>query len=107
MMEDVGEMGELSQEEILRRVTKSIVRVGENQGVKYQEAFVEMKQIRVEDGEIGCALVAAPYFAIARGAVPESGVLGLAKLTLGEWERIIYNEEESCCLPLTIALLQV
>ena len=66
MMEDVGEVGGTSEEEILHRVAQSILLVGENQRVKYKEMFVAVKTLQVGAGEVGCALVAAPYFALAK-----------------------------------------
>jgi len=63
MMEDVGELGTLEPFEVKTRIAESIVEVGINQRVKYKEIFVGVSTIEVGLAEVGCALVAAPYFA--------------------------------------------
>lgn len=106
MMEDVGESKGISENDLLEKLAMSFVRVGDNQQVDYQEVFLAVKRIVVEEGEVGSALAAAPYLALARKAVPASGVLGMTKLSLSQWERIVYNEEKLCYLPLTALLPQ-
>lgn len=77
IMEDVGEIPyDIPEEErnhykrsILENIAKSIMAVGKNQGVKYKEIFVDIKDTHVAPDEIGCALVAAPYFTLAQKAV--------------------------------------
>lgn len=94
VMEDAGEIKGISEKQILRNVAKSIMAVGENQKVRYKEMFVGFKRIIVGDDEIGSALVAMPYFAIARGAVPAMGLEALSHLTLREWERVVGERED-------------
>jgi histidine decarboxylase len=77
-MEDKGEIplhvqGEEIEFEykhkILENIAKSIVEIGKNQRVFYKEILVEMVDVIVQPGEIGCALVAAPYFTLAKNAI--------------------------------------
>lgn len=65
MMEDVGELGILDETEILKRLAQSILEVAHNQKVKYTKIFATLKTIEVGENETGCALVAAPYIALA------------------------------------------
>jgi|YNPNPStandDraft_1061719.scaffolds.fasta_scaffold76347_1 histidine decarboxylase len=76
LMEDVGEipapMDRNEQNDyrrmILTQVAHGIVEVGGNQNIEYGEVFVGLRDLFLEENEIGCALVAAPYFLLARGA---------------------------------------
>jgi len=97
LMEDVGEIsvGLDSQEfmsrykqNILTQMAKSILTIGENQRVKYKEIFVEIVEQEIKGGEIGCGLVAAPYFSLAQNALPEgsNSVEDLSEKSLYEWE---------------------
>ncbi len=77
LMEDVGEipfpMPEEEQnaykEMILSQIANSIIAIGDNQHVEYSEIFTGIRDTIVKANEIGCALVAAPYFLLARKAV--------------------------------------
>lgn len=94
LMEDVGEIdwedekGSLKHTEIRQienLLVKSIVQVGKNQGVRYEKAYVGVKSLKVEPGEIGCALVAVPYFALAKNAFPKDKSETLVRMSLDEW----------------------
>jgi len=74
---------------ILTKLAQSVLAIGENQRVRYREVLVAMKDILIGQGEMGCALVAAPYFTLARGAVPHDGVDQLFDMTLEDWEHSI------------------
>lgn len=98
MMEDLGEIPlyikgtereGAYRERILRNLANSVLAIGENQNVRYKEIFVEMQDVVVQPGEIGCALVAAPYFTLAQSAIPKSGIGALAKMDINEWEKAI------------------
>ncbi len=93
LMEDLGWLP-LRQDEkshrkykkiVLQSLAKSIVEVGKNQNVQYKEIFTEMVDVRVTDGHVGCALVAAPYFTLAQNAIPHKDVKKLVNMSLGEW----------------------
>lgn len=86
MMEDVGFVGELTEIEILERLARSITAVAQNQQVKYKVIFTSLKKIEVNENETGCALVAAPYIALAKQAVQGHD---LSMMTLTEWGKMI------------------
>lgn len=98
MMEDLGEIPLYIKgteresdyrKKILENLAKSVLAIGENQNVRYKEIFVEMQDVVVQPGEIGCALVAAPYFTLAKSAIPKSGIQALSKMDIEEWEKSI------------------
>lgn len=98
MMEDLGEIPlyikgtereAAYRETILENLARSVIAIGENQNVRYKEIFVEMQDVVVQPGEIGCALVAAPYFTLAQGAIPKTGINSLVKMDIHDWEKSI------------------
>lgn len=98
LMEDLGEIPLYIKgteresdyrKKILENLAKSVLAIGENQNVRYKEIFVEMQDVVVQPGEIGCALVAAPYFTLAQGAIPKTGIHSLTKMDIREWEKSI------------------
>lgn len=97
-MEDIGEIPqkisktkkELQYKNmILNNLAKSIIEIGKNQKTEYKEIFVEIKDIIVEKGQVGCALIAAPYFTLARNAIPSGGIESLKKLSLEKWNSMV------------------
>lgn len=90
LMEDVGTIPlnvkeiDVSKQQIQELLVQSLLTVGRNQGVIYKDIFVGLETLEVEEDEVGCALVAAPYFTIAGNAVPESPCLW--DMTIQEWE---------------------
>lgn len=82
LMEDIGEIpleSCISEDHIKRyelaikqKLAESILKVGHNQRVEYERVLVGVKSLGIEAGEIGCALVACPYFTIAQNAVPQN-----------------------------------
>lgn len=101
MMEDVGIIenydGNFDKElkpEIITCLAKSIVKVGENQGYKFQEIFASTYAISIEKENIGCALVACPYFLVAPDAVPKDlDINNLDDCRLETWEKKILNKK--------------
>jgi histidine decarboxylase len=90
-MEDIGIL-DCAEERIIESLAKSVIEVGYNQDVKYQEIFVGVKDTGEINGEeIGCAFVAVPYIVLAEGVVPEKDINKLMKLSLEEWD----NEAKS------------
>jgi len=89
LMEDAGELKERKMEKgvsrILKNIAESIVLIGENQNVKYKEIFVDLKHEKVKKNEIGCILVAMPYFTLAKWAVPK--YKSIEKMMLTDWEK--------------------
>jgi histidine decarboxylase len=71
---------------VLNNLAESILSVGINQKVKYKEIFLEIIDIEVPEGFIGCSLVAIPYFTLAKKAIPKEGLDSMIKMNLTEWE---------------------
>ncbi len=77
LMEDIGSIPlkynkkeiEAYKKLIKINLAKSILQIGRNQRVKYSECFVGVIAIEAAKNEIVCALVAAPYFTLARKAL--------------------------------------
>ena len=96
LMEDTGEIiceanqTTKQQSRILQNLAQSIVEIGKNQRVNYREIFVGLKVVSVPQGHVGCALVAAPYFTLAREAIPND--INLTQLTWEVWEVICTNK---------------
>lgn len=95
VMEDMGSLNLISslrpdrvRQNMLRGVASSVVAVMRRQGGGCVAVYVAMRGVSVGFGEIGCAFVAAPYFALARGACP-FGVDSLTDLTLSEWNTMV------------------
>jgi histidine decarboxylase len=96
LMEDVGilECADFvtNRETVLSNLIRSILEIGANQRVEYSECFVGMKNCKVKDGQVGCALVAAPFFTIAKDAVVKNNngkadFQRMTKTTLEEWSK--------------------
>lgn len=98
LMEDIGEIGngagntkllETNKQNIIKGVANSILAVGKNQNIRYKEIYVQLTDLKVDGGEIGCALVAAPYLALAQNALPQgiSTVKQMKRMSLQNWER--------------------
>ncbi len=102
-MEDLGDLPvNLSDEEakkekirILTNVAKSIISIGENQEVRYSEIYLEISSLQIKENEIGCAMVAVPYFTLAKKALTEN----LTETCITEWEakvsrNFLYKNQE-------------
>ena len=82
LMEDVGKIENKGLDsymhfktDIIDKLAKSVLSVGHNQRVKYKEIFAGIRFQVVKKGEVGCALVAAPYFTLAKNAVTKFNLL--------------------------------
>jgi hypothetical protein len=97
LMEDVGEIPlniydrRMYKEMILYKLVESIFQIGGNQRVGYNEIYVGIKSLNVEEGEYGCAMSVAPYFKIARKALPPSP--SLYNMGIHDWENYIINNK--------------
>lgn len=93
-MEDIGQIVNdrdeeeiiFSRKHILENIAKSVHQVGKNQKVEYEMIFVDMVHAQVKSGEVGCALVAAPYFSLAKNAMTGSAD-SMIKSDLYTWEK--------------------
>jgi histidine decarboxylase len=89
LMEDVGEcesifysLGlETARRQTALNMVQSVLRIGENHGISYEKVIVDVITKPVGLGEVGCALVAAPYIHLARNAYHPD----LHDMTLQEW----------------------
>ncbi len=102
LMEDIGELstgtenGEFLndyKQNVLMSVARSVLVIGENQLVNYKEIFVELVDVVVEGGSMGCALIASPYLCLAGDAVPKNvkSIEEMKKISLTKWERATKN----------------
>ncbi len=98
LMEDIGEVDfktnaekitNQAKQKILMDAAKSVLVVGANQKVQYAEIFVEMTGVIVDRGDIGCALIAAPYLTLAKQAVPAKfqKMKDMRTISLQSWEK--------------------
>jgi len=95
LMEDVGKWsGMVSDEEaiqkkavVIEKLAQSILAIGKNQHVEYEEIFIGITDIAVRAGQVGCALVAAPYFVLAKNAIPNGDVDTLLSDDLHSWSQ--------------------
>ena len=102
MMEDVGliEDNNISKEDfgnnfkpkIINNISRSIIQVGINQHIDFKEIFCAAYSININSGEIGCALVACPYFHLAKNTILNNNVELLVDLSLNEWEDQIFKK---------------
>ncbi len=60
--------GKISAENIsafAQETASSVLKVGVNQSIRYKEIFLLLKAHKIEEGMVGCMLVACPYFLLA------------------------------------------
>lgn len=93
-MEDVGTINnfiesgkKMVKEEIINNIISSVLEVGRNQKVEYEKIFVDMVDCDIKKDEIGCALVAAPYFKLAKKAIADGDMEKTASVSLEVWEK--------------------
>jgi histidine decarboxylase len=71
---------------VLNNLARSILTIGENQEVEYESIYLGMRDVFVKDKEVGCALVAAPYFTLAKNAIIDNKPENLIDISLPLWE---------------------
>ena len=90
LMEDTGRLIEKDSEEqknkIKNDIAESVLKIGAVQNIKYKEILVGFKDAKISEGEFGCALVAMPYFSLARKAIIENNLEETAISSLDEWK---------------------
>jgi histidine decarboxylase len=77
---------ELIKRDFLYDLAKSVLTVSVNQKSSCETILVDMISREVSSDQIGCALVIAPYFVLARQAVPKEGIEALRTMTLDQWK---------------------
>jgi hypothetical protein len=86
-MEDVGQILSLegintsARQKISLNSLHSVLEVSKNQNIKFKEIFIDFVAEEIKAGDIGCVLVAMPYFHLAKNAYVEN----LPDLSLKEW----------------------
>ncbi|MFQ5952815.1 MAG: histidine decarboxylase, pyruvoyl type [Candidatus Omnitrophota bacterium] len=94
-IEDAGDVKDITNDEervayldrLMHNIAVSIVRCGDDSGVKYKEIFVGYKTEWIPEGHVGCALTCAPYVVLAKKAVPEGKPAeAMLSMTISEWE---------------------
>ncbi|MBU4350969.1 histidine decarboxylase, pyruvoyl type [Candidatus Parcubacteria bacterium] len=87
LMEDVGQILSMegistsARQKISLNSLHSVLEVSKNQNIKFKEIFIDLVAEEIKAGDIGCALVAMPYFHLAKNAYAEN----LPNLSLKEW----------------------
>ena len=87
LMEDVGKIVtlggniELIKEKIILDTIRSVIKIGRNHGVEYQEIFIDFISEKISPDEMGCVLIAMPYFLLAKKAFN----MRLISQSLEEW----------------------
>ena len=69
----------------LENLATSVLGIGKNQKIEFKEIFVDIVDIIINENQIGCALVAAPYFTLARKSTHDN-LKNLLEEDLYEWE---------------------
>jgi len=94
IMEDVGFVPscdpaseETRQRVVMENVAHSVLAVAANQGVRYAAVLTAYAETAVAEGEVGCSLIAAPYYTLAQDALPRGGINALRRMGLGDWRR--------------------
>jgi histidine decarboxylase len=98
LMEDVGQIPlsedtflkqKLYKKQILQKLADSVVIIGQNQKVEYKEIFVAISDVIVKKGEIGCALIAAPYITLAKKAYHLKTQRSLSEINIDTWRQLV------------------
>ncbi len=74
---------------LMDHMASSIIRCGDDSGVRYREIYLGSRIEWVPEGHVGCALTCAPYVVLARKAVPAAGPEALLEMTIGEWKESV------------------
>ena len=93
-MEDVGVFPRFAettewQGHIRKLTAESVLSVAANQGLRCTRIFVAYADVDVGPDEVGCAMVVAPYFRLARRAWPRGGLKRLRQMSLADWQAAV------------------
>ncbi len=93
-IEDAGEVAlenaeglQAFPDTLLRKIAQCVVRCGENNHARYKEIWTSCRITWIPAGQVGCALVAAPYLVLARNALPDGQPEQLLAMSITEWEK--------------------
>jgi histidine decarboxylase len=93
IMEDVGVIPlgvtdvEAYKKGVLVSLSESILAVGKNQKYEVEEMFLGINDLCVDEGEIGCALIACPYFLLPERSLIKEKDLSL--MSIQDWQKEI------------------
>jgi len=97
-IEDAGDSKEIIEDEhrvayldrLMHNIATSIVRCGDDSGVRYKEIFVGYKTEWIPAGYVGCALTCAPYVVLAKDAIPQGQPAhSMLSMSISEWEQSV------------------
>ncbi len=74
---------------IYDNLIRSVIEVGENQKIAYKTILISLRDLVINSGEMGCSLVAAPYFTLARNAINNISINGAVESSLSTWQKSI------------------
>ncbi|SPJ24560.1 histidine decarboxylase, pyruvoyl type [Palleronia abyssalis] len=84
---DTEASGEKALLDLQQNIARSILRCGQDQGVKYKEIFIGHKALQISSGTVGCSLACVPYVTLPPAAIPTGAApADLSGMSLGEWE---------------------
>lgn len=95
-IEDAGDSTDITSDEeraayldrLMHNIAISIIRCGDDSGVKYKEIFVGYAAEWIPEGYVGCALTCAPYVVLAKNAVPKGGpASAMLSMKISDWEK--------------------
>ena len=72
---------------ITENLVKSVVQIGDNQRVDFKEIFVGMSESHIQKKQVGCSLVAMPYFVLAKKAYPKNKQI--SQIKFNEWKQLM------------------
>jgi histidine decarboxylase len=94
LMEDCGKIAldrpDFKRDAISNAVF-SVLEVGSSHKIKYKKILYYYEDAEVLDDQVGCALIALPYFKIAKRAIPQQNVSSFTNLTLEAWEKKVHD----------------
>lgn len=81
---------------ILVELTASVREVGANHDIDFEMMYVGTRALSVENGRLGCVLVAVPYVTLAQNALNQSLLNNIEDATIDDWEaevaHLFYHE---------------
>lgn len=100
-VEDAGEIAvenpdglEKFGDELRRKIAKCAIRCGKDNNALYKEIWISYRIKWIPEGQVGCALVAAPYLVLAKDALPDNDPQKLLNMTISEWETKVLSLTE-------------
>jgi histidine decarboxylase len=80
------------QTTVIENLIRSVEKVAQNLGIRYEKIFIGLKCKNVQAGEIGCVITAAPYIHLARKAIPDGKPELLIEMSPEEWQQRVRHD---------------